>query len=184
MKRSLLALAVVAGCGSSSKPEATTKQTVLPANTAPVALKRACPEIPPEQETISFCSEDLRRDVVELVCHSVTNICPVAGLKSLERLDLNITLVEDLSPLVGLTNLKTLLLNHTRAQNLSPLAGLTNLEMLGLYDTWVQDVAPLTSLTNLEVLWWLVCLWPAIPPPLAFLIRHRRRRPTTPRPRS
>ncbi len=64
LKHSFLLLALVAGCGSSSKPEATTKQAVLPANedvsAAPAAAveqpaKPACPEIPPEQETISFC---------------------------------------------------------------------------------------------------------------------------------
>jgi len=69
----------------------------------------------------------------------VSDLSPLAGLKSLERLGLRNTQVSDLSPLAGLKNLEWLRFDNTQVTDLSPLAELKNLEVLYLQNTQVSD---------------------------------------------
>jgi Leucine-rich repeat (LRR) protein len=80
----------------------------------------------------------------------VSDLSPLAELKSLETLALHNTQVSDLSLLAELKNLKQLYLSNMQVSDLSPLSELKNLEGLGLYGTQVSDLSPLAELKNLE----------------------------------
>jgi hypothetical protein len=82
----------------------------------------------------------------------VSDLLPLADLKDLERLYLNNTQVSDLSPLGELKNLEVLSLQHTQVTDLSPLAELKSLESLWLHNTQVSDLSILVELKNLEYL--------------------------------
>ncbi|HWO17301.1 MAG TPA: leucine-rich repeat domain-containing protein [Kofleriaceae bacterium] len=82
----------------------------------------------------------------------VSDVSPLAGLASLQTLRLYRTPVSDVSPLAGLTSLQTLNLTGTRVSDVSPLAGLTSLQTLDLDGTPVSDVSPLAGLTSLQTL--------------------------------
>ena len=83
----------------------------------------------------------------------LSDVTPLATLKSLRFLYLSNTQVSDVTPLTGLTNLEQLLLGKTQVTDVTPLAGLTNLEYLDLSDTQVSDVTALAGLSNLKYLW-------------------------------
>lgn len=91
-----------------------------------------------------------RVTVVFIPRTNVSDLSPLAGLKILQRLDLELTQVTDLSPLARHKNLEELVLNRTQVSDLSPLADLKNLETLWLEGTPVSDLTPLTGLENLE----------------------------------
>ncbi len=75
-------------------------------------------------------------EIVEVrMRNSVTDISPLAELKSLEWLYLTNHQVSDLSPLSKLTNLKRLELYSRQVRDLSLLAELTNLRFLVLDNT-------------------------------------------------
>ncbi len=76
---------------------------------------------------------------VSLPNTQVSDLSPLAELKSLKWLFLNSTQVGDLSPLAELMNLKRLSLNYTQVGDLSPLAGLKNLKTLILRNSQVSD---------------------------------------------
>ncbi len=82
----------------------------------------------------------------------VTDVSPLAGLESLELLDLQGTHVTDLEPLSELASLKSLYLTDTQVTDLSPLANLKSLEILDLENSLVTDVSPLAGLASLKVI--------------------------------
>ncbi len=89
---------------------------------------------------------------VDLRNTQVSELSPLAELKSLEHLWLHNTQVSDLSPLAELKNLETLYLYNTPVSDLSPLAELKSLERLQLRNTPVSDLSPLVELKNLVLL--------------------------------
>jgi Leucine Rich repeats (2 copies)/4Fe-4S single cluster domain of Ferredoxin I len=90
-------------------------------------------------------------------CWKLSDISPLAGLKSLQKLDLSgcNELSGDLSPLARLTSLRSLSLNgFKQLSDLSSLAGLTSLQTLNLSDCEQLngDLSPLAGLTFLQSL--------------------------------
>ncbi len=82
----------------------------------------------------------------------LSDLAPLAGLASLQTLNLWNTQVSDLSPLAGLASLQSLNLINNQVSDLSPLAGLASLQSLDLRDTQVSDLAPLAGLASLQTL--------------------------------
>ncbi len=80
----------------------------------------------------------------------VSDLTPLANLKSLEWLHLGNTLVSDLTPLANLKSLQRLVLGNTQVSDLTPLANLKSLKWLVLWDTQVSDLTPLENLIGLE----------------------------------
>ncbi len=89
---------------------------------------------------------------VDLRNTQVSELSPLAELKSLGHLWLQYTPVSDLSPLAELKSLEHLWLHNTQVSDLSPLAELKNLETLGLSNTQVSVLSPLAELKSLELL--------------------------------
>jgi hypothetical protein len=84
--------------------------------------------------------------------NQVSDLTVLAQLKSLNYLHLKGTQVNDLVPLAGLKNLAAVALDDTQITDLSPLAGRENLEEVWLQDTQVSDLAPLAKLKKLRIL--------------------------------
>ncbi|MDX2198474.1 MAG: leucine-rich repeat domain-containing protein [Phycisphaerae bacterium] len=78
------------------------------------------------------------------------DISPLAGLRNLRRLNLAGTQVSSLGPLAGLNDLQLLILSGTQVSDLSPLTGFNRLQGLYLHGTQVGNLAVLASLTNLR----------------------------------
>jgi Leucine-rich repeat (LRR) protein len=76
----------------------------------------------------------------------------IAGLTTLQHLNLAGAQVSDLAAIAGLTTLRNLSLDRTRVSDITPLACLSALQSLSLADTRVSDVAPLAHLTALQSL--------------------------------
>jgi hypothetical protein len=89
---------------------------------------------------------------LELDGTKVSDLAPLAGLSALEHLDLDNTRVSDLAALAGLSALRELGLRGTKVSDLTPLAGLFALRELGLNGTKVSDLAPLADLSALREL--------------------------------
>ena len=90
-----------------------------------------------EESTDRWFGERVR--FVSLQEMQVSDLSPLAELKSLRLLELDNTPVSDLSPLVELKSLEWLYLTDTQVSDLSPLAELKNLERLHLENTPVSD---------------------------------------------
>lgn len=120
-----------------------------------VLVGPACARKEREQPTIEFCGTSHPLDTTRVVCHSATDLSPLAKLTKLSYLDLRSygerRLLSDLTPLAGLTELETLNVAKTWIVDLQPLAKLTRLRSLDLSETAVVDLTPLGSL-RLEVL--------------------------------
>ncbi len=89
--------------------------------------------------------------------NNITNLAPLASLKTLEYLFLSgnkagNNSITDISPLSSLTRLKRLYLDFNRISDIRPLADLTALTHLGLAYNTISDVNPLAGLYNLEIL--------------------------------
>ncbi len=84
--------------------------------------------------------------------NSITDLTPLSGLTSLERLDLSGNSIADLTPLSSLTRLRILELSDNIISDLTPLSGLTYLTLLTLFDNSITDLTPLSGLTNLTIL--------------------------------
>ncbi|WP_207160584.1 leucine-rich repeat domain-containing protein [Rhodospirillum rubrum] len=80
----------------------------------------------------------------------VTNLTPLAGLKSLQSIDLGRAPVTDLTPLADLKSLQSINLIGTKVTDLAPLAGLENLQSINLSETQITELAPLAGLENLQ----------------------------------
>ena len=76
----------------------------------------------------------------------ISDLSPLSGLDSLERLYLSENRISDLSPLSGLTSLERLYLSENRISDLSPLSGLDSLEVLRLSENSISDLSPLSGL--------------------------------------
>ena len=87
-----------------------------------------------------------------LVYNNITDLGPISELR-LNSLWLWDNQVSDLSPLAGMRSLTYLDLGHNHISDLSPLGELTNLVWLELQGNLITDVTPLAGLTNLESLW-------------------------------
>jgi hypothetical protein len=88
-------------------------------------------------------------------CTGIRDISPIARLHSLEELNLyGCAQVHDLLPLEGLASLRSLDLSCCpEIEDLSPLSALTSLEDLHLHQcTKVTDLSPLAKLTSLKYL--------------------------------
>jgi len=81
----------------------------------------------------------------------VSDITPLAGLRSLRYLNLCYTQVTNISPLEGLA-LECIYLGSTLVSNFNPLTSLTHLQDLDLSKTLIEDLTPLVSLSSLQFL--------------------------------
>ncbi|MYC12663.1 MAG: hypothetical protein F4Y39_02950 [Gemmatimonadetes bacterium] len=84
--------------------------------------------------------------------NEISNLAPLSGLVSLERLDLDRNNISDVSALSGLTSLEVLDLSSNSISDVSALSNLNNLELLALVSNGISDVTPLSNLNNLRVL--------------------------------
>lgn len=80
------------------------------------------------------------------------SLTPLAGLRLLQRLQLEETDVVDIQPLASLTGLRLLSLHHSRVRDVQPLTSLTQLEDLDLSGSQVRDLRPLRALKRLRKL--------------------------------
>ena len=78
------------------------------------------------------------------------DLAPLAGLASLQWLDVSHTQVTDLTPLAGLVSLQRLEVSRTQVTDLSPLAGLASLQWLEVSQTQVAHLSPLAGLASLQ----------------------------------
>ncbi len=85
--------------------------------------------------------------------NEISNLSPLSGLASLERLDLDRNNISDVSALSSLTSLEWLDLYSNSISDVSALSGLTSLKWLDLSDNRISDITPLSGLTSLEWLW-------------------------------
>jgi internalin A len=82
----------------------------------------------------------------------LTDLSPLAGLRSLQDLNITSTAVSDLSPLAGLSALATLDRHEAQVSDLSPLAGLSGLRSLCAFKNKISDVSALAGMPALEAL--------------------------------
>ena len=87
--------------------------------------------------------------------NEISNLSPLSGLTSLERLDLGDNSISDVSALRPrcLTSLEVLDLSSNSISDVSALSGLTSLETLWLGSNSISDITPLSGLTSLKTLW-------------------------------
>lgn len=90
--------------------------------------------------------------ILGLVAQRFTDLAPLAGLSSLEKIEFKHGAVRDLSALAGLENLAAVGLNDNPVSDLSALSGLTKLRFLDLCDADGYDAAFLDSLTDFDFL--------------------------------
>ena len=86
----------------------------------------------------------------QLECRDIT---PLAGLVSLQSLDLSHNQISDLAPLRYLTNLEELSVGDNQIRDLAPLAGLTNIDFIGAGNNQISDLTVLTNLCSNSFLW-------------------------------
>ena len=84
---------------------------------------------------------------------SVPNVAPLAGLRSLKRLQLYGMGISDISPLANLTGLKILDLRASNISDVSPLVGLSELESLSIGGNNVSDFSPLKEFFGKVPIW-------------------------------
>jgi internalin A len=90
----------------------------------------------------------------KLNCSStkVSDLELLRGLTSLQNIKCSSTKVSDLEPLRGLTSLQNLNCSFTKVSDLELLRGLTSLQNLDCSDTQVSDLEPLVGLQTLKTL--------------------------------
>lgn len=108
---------------------------------------QALNRIPPEISEI----ENLRH--LDLQETQISDLTPLAALRTLEILNLKGTQVADLTPLATLTTLRLLYLSDTQVTDFSAISTLTKLEHLSLDRTKVKNFNPLFSLKKLDGLY-------------------------------
>ena len=92
-------------------------------------------------------------DRVNLLGNSISDISALAGLTGLGRLNLGENSISDISSLAGLTDMWGLYLGANSISDISPLAGLTRLRELDLGENSISDISVLAGLTHLTKLW-------------------------------
>lgn len=94
----------------------------------------------------------LLRDQVWADNTRVTDLRPLAGLRSLKSLSLAFTRISDLSIVSEFSMLQTLDVSGTEVRDLTPLSELNELEVIVLWSTLISDLTPLLGLKSLKVL--------------------------------
>lgn len=109
---------------------------------------------PERGETLSL--EDLAQlPNVEQLCvvaQALTDLSPVAGLKSLNKLEVKHNHIEDISPLAGLNQLTSVGINDNPVRDLSPLVECPRLAFLDLCDVRDYDASLIARLGNFDFL--------------------------------
>ena len=82
--------------------------------------------------------------------NSISDLSPLSGLTTLERLDLSENGISDVSALSELTSLEWLGLHRNSISDVSALSGLTSLKTLDLNYNSVVDLAPLVANMGLD----------------------------------
>lgn len=100
-------------------------------------------------KTFALNAADVSLDELELTPDS---LAPLKKMKSLERLSLQGSGLNDISPLSELGSLTELNLGGNDVSDISALKGLSGLRKLYLDNNPVRDLTPVLSLTNLTVL--------------------------------
>ena len=80
------------------------------------------------------------------------NISSLAGLPSLQFLELSGSNIKDLSPLSGLTSLQVLDLSNSIITDLGPLSSLASIHTLSLKGAFIKNLSPLSDLKSLNKL--------------------------------
>lgn len=104
---------------------------------------------------LQFDTAKIERATID--SETLTDISPLASLKSLQRLKLKVTRVADWSPLSRLSQLRHLDLAWSKISDIAPLSKLGSLEYLDLTNTGVSDLSPLSGLSQLRHLDLSVC---------------------------
>jgi internalin A len=93
-------------------------------------------------------------EIAVLQSNNISDLSPLSNLKKIKVLNLTLNYgVSDLKPLSGLTTLEKVFLSYANVSDASPLASLTNLNELSLSWTKVSDISTLKPLTNLKTLY-------------------------------
>lgn len=90
---------------------------------------------------------------IDFMDNKITNISPLANLKSLKYLVIMNANISDISPLASLTSINNLSLYNNNITDISALANLKSLKYLTISDNNVSDISTLANLTFLESLW-------------------------------
>jgi len=88
---------------------------------------------------------------VTLFNDEVDDLSPLAGLKTIQSLNIRCAAVTDISPLQKMTAIRRLDLNDMPVSDLSPLAGMTRMRVLHLQGTQVKDLSPLVGMKEVTV---------------------------------
>jgi Leucine-rich repeat (LRR) protein len=83
----------------------------------------------------------------------IADISALAGLTSLQSLDMSLNKISNIGALAKLTNLRYLTAYSNQIKDISPLAGLTKLESLIISENRISDIHPLAGLTKMHQLW-------------------------------
>lgn len=86
------------------------------------------------------------------VAQELTDLSPVAGLKSLNKLEVKHNHIEDLSPLAGLNQLTSVGINGNPVRDLTPLIECPRLAFLDLCDVRDYDASVIARLGNFDFL--------------------------------
>jgi len=127
-----------------------------------------CPAVGPQPEyydvapdpvtgMVSLTDSSRRRLFDNVVSRGDSALADLAGVSSLEYLDLSYSSVSDISSLPDLPGLREINLSFTSVSDVSPLAGLTSLEAVNLSNSNVSDLSALAGLPNLRRLWATSC---------------------------
>lgn len=105
------------------------------------------------------------KSLTRLLCSrtQINSLAPVAGLP-LESLDIESTNVTDLAPLANVKSLRHLDISGTKISDISPLKHLTKLDRLNLDNSLVSDLSPLANLRSLAFSeYWLALTFTGCP---------------------
>ena len=109
---------------------------------------------PRRGETMSLADLEQLPNVGQLciVAQSLTDLSPVAGLRSLNKVELKHNLIEDISPLAGLDQLSSVGINDNPVRDISPLIDCPSLAFLDLCDVRTYDPSVIAQLGNFNYL--------------------------------
>ena len=106
---------------------------------------------------------DLRLESLRMWENAVSDLSPLAGMRSLTLLDLGYNHISDIFALANLTNLEWLELQGNRITDVTPLAGLTSLRQLWVTENRIADHSALANLSLAVFEYDQTCSMPPLP---------------------
>ncbi|PKL92256.1 MAG: hypothetical protein CVV21_05750 [Candidatus Goldiibacteriota bacterium HGW-Goldbacteria-1] len=101
---------------------------------------------------ISFVTQLINLNVLDLYLNPITNVPPLSGLTSLYNLNLSRTGISDISGLSGL-NLSTLSLSGNNITDISAIAGMTGMLTINLIDN--PNLSDVSALSGMELIYFI-----------------------------